>query len=188
PSELRSARVQATVEAIKAAVRSGRLKASDVWFDTQRQGMDARAFRQTMLAGIRSSLDPDHEAQAVLADMMGFDPNSPFYTQATDMIAAMALSGKLPTNVLPGLLPFLPSKTQDVLRHKFGISPAAYQLPLLTPQSVAMPAAGILGNVTSGAGAGGVQMTLDQALSAQRSEEHTSELQSRENLVCRLLL
>src|SRR5690606_40955291 len=28
----------------------------------------------------------------------------------------------------------------------------------------------------------------DRAVSADRSEEHTSELQSRENLVCRLLL
>src|SRR5690606_40846292 len=97
------------------------------------------------------------------------------------VISTLSLHDALPIS-------FLPSKTQDVLRHKFGISPAAYQLPLLTPQSVAMPAAGILGNVTPGAGAGGVQMTLDQALSAQRSEEHTSELQSRENLVCRLLL
>src|SRR5690606_41469987 len=32
-------------------------------------------------------------------------------------------------------------------------------------------------------------MSLDEAISReQRSEEHTSELQSRENLVCRLLL
>src|SRR5690606_41643297 len=33
----------------------------------------------------------------------------------------------------------------------------------------------------------GVRILQDKALCATRSEEHTSELQSRENLVCRLL-
>src|SRR5690606_41534500 len=34
----------------------------------------------------------------------------------------------------------------------------------------------------------GAAVDLDEHLRALRSEEHTSELQSRENLVCRLLL
>src|SRR5690606_39363267 len=38
------------------------------------------------------------------------------------------------------------------------------------------------------ANAGGLSMTLTFSLRSNRSEEHTSELQSRENLVCRLLL
>src|SRR5690606_40377575 len=33
-----------------------------------------------------------------------------------------------------------------------------------------------------------LQGTLDNSINQNRSEEHTSELQSRENLVCRLLL
>src|SRR5690606_41177364 len=33
----------------------------------------------------------------------------------------------------------------------------------------------------------GAPLNLERALRADRSEEHTSELQSRENLVCRLL-
>src|SRR5690606_41220212 len=33
-----------------------------------------------------------------------------------------------------------------------------------------------------------VQLLADSSTAANRSEEHTSELQSRENLVCRLLL
>src|SRR5690606_40943436 len=37
-------------------------------------------------------------------------------------------------------------------------------------------------------GAGGLGSPVVLALAAARSEEHTSELQSRENLVCRLLL
>src|SRR5690606_40678266 len=35
---------------------------------------------------------------------------------------------------------------------------------------------------------GGTQLFLAQRIQVIRSEEHTSELQSRENLVCRLLL
>src|SRR5690606_40144891 len=46
-----------------------------------------------------------------------------------------------------------------------------------------MPAAFLMSTV-----AGGVFMMKVKLLSANRSEEHTSELQSRENLVCRLLL
>src|SRR5690606_19456113 len=38
------------------------------------------------------------------------------------------------------------------------------------------------------AGAGGHAIDIETSPSAMRSEEHTSELQSRENLVCRLLL
>src|SRR5690606_41744122 len=37
-------------------------------------------------------------------------------------------------------------------------------------------------------GAGGAAAAAEAGLQRNRSEEHTSELQSRENLVCRLLL
>src|SRR5207302_10212602 len=50
---------------------------------------------------------------------------------------------------------------------------------------------GFGGGGGGGRGAGGQQMTPQQRQQQQfeqRSEEHTSELQSRENLVCRLLL
>src|SRR5690606_4484798 len=41
---------------------------------------------------------------------------------------------------------------------------------------------------TTEAGLGAIDGTLDDGYATYRSEEHTSELQSRENLVCRLLL
>src|SRR5436309_14479061 len=41
---------------------------------------------------------------------------------------------------------------------------------------------------TRGAGVIGAAQDVQLRLQLQRSEEHTSELQSRENLVCRLLL
>src|SRR5690606_40794941 len=40
----------------------------------------------------------------------------------------------------------------------------------------------------NGTSTGKAWKTLERANKAKRSEEHTSELQSRENLVCRLLL
>src|SRR5690349_24034331 len=46
-------------------------------------------------------------------------------------------------------------------------------------------AASRLGDV---AGAGALSSGADELRAAQRSEEHTSELQSRRDLVCRLLL
>src|SRR3712207_7581208 len=62
----------------------------------------------------------------------------------------------------------------------------AGQLRVLTVVVVEPP--GVLGDVI---GAGGVQRHIvggGRELVAQRSEEHTSELQSRQYLVCRLLL
>src|SRR5690606_41912095 len=53
----------------------------------------------------------------------------------------------------------------------------------------------VLGGDSTGAGAGTAPVTIKHyltgyapGLGCTRSEEHTSELQSRENLVCRLLL
>src|SRR5690606_40412053 len=40
----------------------------------------------------------------------------------------------------------------------------------------------------TGTALAGVELSMDALAEADRSEEHTSELQSRENLVCRLLL
>src|SRR2546430_5806589 len=52
---------------------------------------------------------------------------------------------------------------------------------LRAPRSVAVP------GYTAGFAGGGIPMT-DTAERKKRSEEHTSELQSQSNLVCRLLL
>src|SRR5690606_40772740 len=49
------------------------------------------------------------------------------------------------------------------------------------------PATTILAEASRGALAGELVKPIDDSLQ-ERSEEHTSELQSRENLVCRLLL
>src|SRR5690606_39304235 len=72
----------------------------------------------------------------------------------------------------------------------FYIDPASYPIYSLSlhdalPISIDQPAA--LG--PGRAGLGGEQVRAGIGLAhADRSEEHTSELQSRENLVCRLLL
>src|SRR5690606_41795999 len=50
----------------------------------------------------------------------------------------------------------------------------------------ALPAIGSINSVRQGAS--GNNSPLSQICKPWRSEEHTSELQSRENLVCRLLL
>src|SRR5690606_41994364 len=47
---------------------------------------------------------------------------------------------------------------------------------------------GLAGTAAGPAAVGGLRHQLANADCAARSEEHTSELQSRENLVCRLLL
>src|SRR5690606_41594437 len=47
---------------------------------------------------------------------------------------------------------------------------------------------GALGRLRVGLGLGGRLPSRPECLAVERSEEHTSELQSRENLVCRLLL
>src|SRR5436309_4208567 len=52
---------------------------------------------------------------------------------------------------------------------------------------VAVAESGAVARAFRSIGRGGVAVTLLLAISS-RSEEHTSELQSRENLVCRLLL
>src|SRR5690606_40881910 len=52
------------------------------------------------------------------------------------------------------------------------------------PDGVSLSAAGVLSGTPVNVQQGSYSFTIE----ADRSEEHTSELQSRENLVCRLLL
>src|SRR5690606_42159780 len=64
---------------------------------------------------------------------------------------------------------------------EFLISPSTYSFDIqMKAESIAMKIANDLQIV-------GV-LAVEMFLTADRSEEHTSELQSRENLVCRLLL
>src|SRR5690606_41643165 len=67
------------------------------------------------------------------------------------------------------------------------ISGGSWTAGATAPTEIELP--GLLtARIVPGAPAAQMQETLDVARAALRSEEHTSELQSRENLVCRLLL
>src|SRR5690606_40155999 len=75
----------------------------------------------------------------------------------------------LPRFVLaPGLVPVETVQAQHALEHQAALVAGHIEYALVAQQRVAV--------------------TLQQVLHEGRSEEHTSELQSRENLVCRLLL
>src|SRR5690606_39376510 len=69
-------------------------------------------------------------------------------------------------------------------------TPAKNIMPTVMPARVnAVPRSGCSStSPTGGAMQSSALMTPRQLLASSRSEEHTSELQSRENLVCRLLL
>src|SRR5206468_11018883 len=66
-------------------------------------------------------------------------------------------------------------------------APYVFLLGLLTVLGTAVHAA-VAGPITSRADYDGVDGRAQDGQQAERSEEHTSELQSRSDLVCRLLL
>src|SRR5690606_39809173 len=81
-------------------------------------------------------------------------------------------------------------RSSDLERH----SPGHERAEALSGGTLEMNADGVFGQAFRSVAAGqfaanhGADDAMDVADGQRRSEEHTSELQSRENLVCRLLL
>src|SRR5690606_40966389 len=96
----------------------------------------------------------------------------------TIAISPLSLHDALPICLAPRLRAFAP----QAARHALASEPAAWRAPL-APQARARSAP-----LATEDGAGGRARDQRAPLRGARSEEHTSELQSRENLVCRLLL
>src|SRR5690606_40048204 len=81
------------------------------------------------------------------------------------------------------------SDLAEPVSERMPLQPLIYtEFPNLTPEAAAVRERRLMRQLTEGAGGGGQWGDLEVASSESRSEEHTSELQSRENLVCRLLL
>src|SRR5690606_12900945 len=92
--------------------------------------------------------------------------------------------------IVTDLIPRLPHRTPDEIGEDRAVSPAAFILQI--KHIVAAPLHPFDGGHRRAAGTRLVGQHQDviqpEADDGLRSEEHTSELQSRENLVCRLLL
>src|SRR5690606_41956945 len=81
--------------------------------------------------------------------------------------------------------------SRSVDAQKFQLQREGYAAAITNPRVLEAIGAGRHGRVAicyiEWSGAGNQKVVIDWTVIRDRSEEHTSELQSRENLVCRLL-
>src|SRR5690606_42157422 len=102
-------------------------------------------------------------------------------------VLQLVLEGRSPGNILNGTHDSLAALT-DALREVVGVVLTTNARPARPRQRTPLSRrAGQWPRRRSGEGAGS-RLHVGDRLGSLRSEEHTSELQSRENLVCRLLL